>query len=45
MLTTDEKEAIRSFYNGGWNVEQIAEYLDLDEVQVLDYVDYLEHNT
>ena len=45
MLTYNDKLAIRDFYDRGYAVEEIAEILDLDECEVLDYVDDIEHGS
>ena len=42
MLTSENRTAIRGMYNDGYPVEEIAEFLELDEVEVLDFVDELE---
>ena len=39
MLTYNDKLDIRDLYDRGYAVEEIAETLDLDECEVLDYVD------
>lgn len=45
MLTAENRTAIRGMYNDGYPVEEIAEFLELDEVEVLDFVDELEQTT
>ena len=45
MLTSENRTAIRGMYNDGYPVEEIAEFLELDEVEVLDFVDKLEQGT
>ena len=42
MLTSENRTAIRGMYYDGYPVEEIAEFLELDEVEVLDFVDELE---
>lgn len=45
MLTSENRIAIRGMYYDGYPVEEIAEFLELDEVEVLDFVDKLEQGT
>lgn len=37
MLTEDQKDLIARLYADGMNPEDIAEELDLDEIEVMDY--------
>jgi len=37
MLTKDQKDLITHLYADGMNPEDIAEELDLDEIEVMDY--------
>ena len=37
MLTKEQKDVITRLYADGWNPEDIAEELDLDETEVMDY--------
>lgn len=36
-MTEDQKQQVASLYNDGWNPEDIAEELNLDETEVIDY--------
>lgn len=36
-MNEDNKKQIRKMYASGWNPEDIAEELGLDEVEVIDY--------
>lgn len=45
MLTSENRIAISGMYYDGYPVEEIAEFLELDEVEVLDFVDKLEQGT
>lgn len=42
MLTNENKTAISGMYYDGYSVEEIAEFLELDEIEVLDFVDALD---
>ena len=37
MLTQDNKDEIEIMYYGGWNPEDIADELGLDETEVMDF--------
>lgn len=37
MLTDEDKDTIIIMYKDGWNPENIAEELNLDETEVIDY--------
>ena len=36
-MTQEDKETVATLYEGGMNPEDIAEELDLDECEVMDY--------
>lgn len=36
-MTEDQKQQVARLYNDGWNPEDIAEELGLDEIEVIDY--------
>ena len=36
-MTEDQKQQVTRLYNDGWNPEDIAEELGLDEIEVIDY--------
>lgn len=36
-MTEDQKQQVARLYNDGWNPEDIAEELNLDETEVIDY--------
>lgn len=44
MLSTEEKELVKTSYENGQSAEDIAEIHDLDEVEVLDFIDELEQS-
>lgn len=44
MLTKEQKEVIKEYYESGVNPEDIAEEFGFDEMQVIDYCDELIHN-
>lgn len=36
-MTTEQKKQVAEMYNNGWNPEDIADELGLDEIEVMDY--------
>ena len=44
MLSTEEKELVKTSYESGQSAEDIAAIHDIDQIEVLDFIDELEQS-